>query len=99
MKKWIAQTDIGNISEGDEDWTAIRDRVKSLGMKIDGKMISLPKGMEEYIQFKSASGDLGSGEIKVLSRVIGFKLGNKYVKLRVDEKTNDITVEVDEVSL
>lgn len=99
MKKWIANTSKGEISEGEGDWTSIKDDIKLLRLELNGKTVSLPKDMKEYVQFKSASGDFSTGKIEVLSRVIGFKLGNNYIKLRVDEKTDDITVEVEEVNL
>jgi hypothetical protein len=49
----------------------------------------------EYVQGKTASAFLNSDKIKIESRYIGIVLGNNIVKVRVNEKTNDISIEVE----
>ena len=51
--------------------------------------------MEEYIQAKTASVDLGGNNIEIESRYVGFSLGNNIVKVRVNEKTKNISIEVE----
>ena len=58
------------------------------------QVIYLPKGMDKYVQFKTAGAILGSKNVEIESRVIGFSLGNNIVQIRVNEKTNNITIEV-----
>ena len=60
-----------------------------------GSIIKLPKNMSKYIQGKTASAELGSGNIQIESRYIAFKLGNNIVKVRVDEKTQNISIELE----
>jgi len=58
------------------------------------QIISLPKGMD-FIQGKTATGDFQTGKCEIESRYIGWKKGNSIVKIRVDEKTNNISLEID----
>jgi len=97
MKNWKATTKNGDrYSEGGIDtWDDIKNDVNKLEFNNNGQIISLPSGMEEYIQAKTASANLGSKTIQIESRYIGFKLGNNIVRIRVDEKTNNISVEVE----
>ena len=92
MRQWHAKTKDGNeFSEDNKKWDDIKSEVVELKLENNGQIISLPKNMEEYIQAKSASSILGSGQIEIESRYIAFKLGNNIVRIRVDEKTNNIS--------
>ena len=97
MSFWKAKTKDGReISELDGiKWTDVKDDIAELLMSTnDGKFIFLPKNMEQYVQFKTGSADLGGNNITVESRTIGFKLGNNIVKVRVNEKTNSVNIEI-----
>lgn len=95
-KKWEAIDKNGNkIDEDDINWDLVKDKVKSLSLNNNEQIISLPDNME-YVQGKTASAILGSGKIQVESRYIGLKIGNKVVKVRVNEQTNNISIEVED---
>ena len=97
MAIWKAKTKNGKeVSELDSQWNDIKDDVVELIMITDShKIIKLPKNMESYIQAKTASAELGSNNIQIESRYIGFKLGNNIVRVRVDEKTQNISIETE----
>jgi hypothetical protein len=98
MAFWKAKTKDGReISELDGiKWTDVKDNIAELIMATnDGKFIFLPKNMEQYTQFKTASSNLSGNNIEIESRVIGCKVGNIMVKIRVNEKTNNINVETE----
>ena len=98
MSFWKAKTKDGReISELDGiKWTDVKDNISELALATnDGKFIFLPKNMEKYTQFKTASSSLGSNNIEIESRSIGCKLGNNTIKVRVNEKTNNINVEIE----
>ena len=97
MKYWIAKTKDGKeLSEADGAmWDESQNNIAKLEFNNDGQIISLPENMEAYIQAKTASADLGSKKVQIESRYIAFKLGNNIIKIRVDEKTNNISVEID----
>lgn len=78
-----------------QNWTQMKDKVVSLELNNDGQIIKLPSNMPEYIQGKTASGDIISGKCSLESRYIGWKNGSNIVKIRVDEKTNNIKIEVE----
>ncbi len=83
------------FNENMNGWSEVKDNISELSlMTKSGKTISLPKNMESYVQFKSASANLGSNNINIESRTIGFKLGNNIIKIRVDEKTGNINLEI-----
>lgn len=99
---WIGQNknmDDKNIESYKEDshsWNEAKDNIKSLKLETaNGWTFELPDDMEEYIQGKTASADLGSGQIEIESRFIGFKLGNNTIKLRINDKIKVISVEVE----
>ena len=96
MSIWKARLKNGKeVSELDSKWEDIKDNVTELLMITDdNKVIQLPKRMESYVQYKTASALLGTNNIEIESRVIGYKLGNIIVRIRVDEKTNNISVEL-----
>jgi hypothetical protein len=94
MKRWEAITKNGDdVTEDDLNWELVKDKVNSLSLNNNGQIVTLPDNME-YIQGKSACASLGGGKVEVLSRYIGIRLGNNIVKVRVNEKTNDISIEV-----
>jgi hypothetical protein len=97
MAIWKAKTKDGKeVSEIDTKWEGIKDNVSELLMITNSnQIIYLPKKMEKYIQFKTASAALGSKNVEIESRVIGCSVGNTIVKVRVNEKTNNITIEVE----
>jgi hypothetical protein len=97
MAIWKARTKDGKeVSELDSSWLDVKDNISELIMITDShQIIKLPKNMEEYIQAKTASAELGSNNIEIESRYIAFKLGNNIVRIRVDEKTNNISVEIE----
>lgn len=96
MAIWKAITKDGKeISELDSSWTEVKDNISELIMVTDShQIIKLPKNMEKYIQAKTASAELGSKNVQIESRYLGFKVGNNIIKIRVDEKTQNISVEL-----
>ena len=94
---WKAKTKNGKeVSELNTKWNDVQDNIEELLLITPkNQIIYLPKKMEKYVQFKTASAELGKNNIEIESRVIGFHLGSKIVKIRVNEKTNNITIEVD----
>jgi hypothetical protein len=97
MKKWIAKLKNGSQIEENpttSNWTQVKDEVIALEFDNNGQIISLPSNMSEYIQGKTASGDLISGKCTLESRFFGFRLGNNIVKVRINEKTNNISFEI-----
>jgi hypothetical protein len=92
---WKAKTKDGNeVSELTAQWDTVKDHISELLLITkDNKIVYLPQNMDSYIQFKTASCELGSKNIDIESRVIGFKLGNTTVKIRVNEKTGNINIE------
>ena len=98
MKKWKTILRDGTAVEEDTqnpNWPQIKDKVTSLELDNNGQIIKLPSNMSEYIQGKTACGDLFSGKCTLDSRFIGFKIGNNIVKIRVNEKTNNINIEIE----
>jgi hypothetical protein len=98
MAMWKAKTKDGKeVGEMDTKWNDIKDNISELLMITnDGRTIYLPKNLSEYNQFKTASCELGNNSnIQIESRVIGGKIGSNMFKIRVNEKTNNITVEID----
>lgn len=95
MKNWIAKCENGQeVSEHDINWEYIKNEVVSLQLNNDGQKIILPKEVDKFIQGKTASAFIGSSNINIESRYIGFIVGNITVKIRVDEQTNNISIEV-----
>ena len=95
MPHWKATLKDGSeVSENDSKWSDVKNDIQTLSMALDdGRKIVLPAA-ESYVQAKSASANIGSPEITVESRYIGWKLGNNTIIVRVNEKTQDISVEV-----
>ena len=97
MAFWKAETKDGKeFQEGEVNWIEIEGDVVKLGMCTnDGRFIFLPQNMDKYVQAKTASADLNGNNMVIESRYIAFKTGNNMVRVRVDEKTNNISVEID----
>jgi hypothetical protein len=93
---WKAKTKDGQeVSELSKGWSEVEDNVTELLLITNqNQIIYLPKNMEKYVQFKTGSADIGSDHVQIESRSIGFRLGRNIVLIRVDEKTNNIRVEV-----
>lgn len=95
-KYWQGETKDNEIitEKSGKSWEEYRKKLKSLELVLeDGRTIALPNN-KEYIQAKTASANLTSGESKIESRYIGFKENGKIIIVRVDEKTNNINVEI-----
>jgi hypothetical protein len=93
MKRWESEINGEYVNEDDINWEFVKDKVDLLSLNINGQKISLPKGME-YIQGKTASAFIGSGNIDIESRYIGFYHKGEKIIIRVDEKTNNINIEI-----
>lgn len=94
MKKWFGKDEYDHsVSECNTSWDGVSKILKSLSFDNNGQVIELPDNMQ-YIQGKTASASLSGGKATIISRYIGFVLGNNIVKIRVDEKSNNIKVEV-----
>lgn len=94
---WKAKTKDGKeTNELNAKWNDVKDNIAELLLVTkNGQVIYLPKNMESYIQYKTASAELGSKNIEIESRTIGFKLGNNMVKIRINEKTSNINLEIE----
>lgn len=95
---WKARTKDGKeVSELSTKWNDIKDNITELLLVTkNNQVIYLPKNMEAYVQYKTASADLDNTKnIQVESRTIGWKMGNSIVKIKVDEKTNNINIEIE----
>ena len=92
---WKARLKNGTeISELNSKWDDVKnDVVELLLITNDNKIIYLPKNLE-YTQFKSASCSMGGNDMQIESRVVGFKMGDKMVNIRVNEKNGNINVEI-----
>ena len=97
-KKWVA---IGNngirYEEGKDEWSKIRHDIQEISLVIGEQTISLPKGMDEYNQAKTARAVIGSNKVTIESRYISCSLGNNIMRIRVNESTSNITLEVESV--
>ncbi len=99
MREWFGKTkDNCEIREKDINWDKIKNEVKSLSFNNNGQIISLPENLE-YIQAKTASSMLGTNKIDIESRYIGFIYRNITFKLRINEKTDNISVEIEPCEL
>ena len=95
MKKmWIGKTKDGNVVyENDTIWKDISDGLVSFKFINGEQTIELPDNVK-YIQGKTASAPLTGGTSTIESRFFGFILGNNIVRVRINEKTNNIKIEV-----
>lgn len=93
-RQWFGKNKDGQlIEERNVPWNMAKAELDSLSLNNNGQWIELPSGFE-YIQGKTASASLSTGQSVIESRYIGFILGNNIVRIRVDEKSNNIRVEV-----
>ncbi|MFA5312387.1 MAG: hypothetical protein WC375_03585 [Methanomassiliicoccales archaeon] len=99
MIYWLAKLQNGlTIDETTHPWPPEGAGIVSLSLILqNGREIKLPDGMDQYVQAKNASADLGSGKITIESRYIGFVSGNKVTRIRVSESTGNISVELNEI--
>ena len=98
MTYWVATLNDGTkITEKDTNWANVdKDQIKTLGFMLEnGKKIDLPENMDEYGQAKTASANINGSDFQIESRYISFKLGNNTVKVRVNEISNNISVEIE----
>ena len=98
MKRWEATAENGDfVTEEDLNWELVKNKVKSLALNNNGQMIKLPDNCE-YIQGKTASATIGSNKIDVESRFVGVIKNNLKIIVRVDEKTNNIIIEIENIN-
>lgn len=97
MTYWKGKMGQNEVSEMTHKWHEVEEKLTELEMHIPGKtgeqIITLPKNLK-YVQFKTASADMGGNNVEIESRVLGFVSGSNTVKIRVNEKTNNISVEI-----
>ncbi len=94
MKFWRAQLKNGQwVNENEQKWDDIKNEVSYLELHNNGQCISLPKNADSYIQGKTASANMATGEICIESRFFGYVMRNNVVKIRICELTNNITIE------
>jgi len=95
---WKAKLKNGEIvSELTHKWPHVKNEVAELLLLTkDQQVITLPKNMDKYFQSITASSDLFSKNVEIESRTIGFSLGNNTIKIRVNEKNNNISIEVEQ---
>lgn len=94
---WKAKTKNGKeVSELNTKWEDTKDNISELLLVTkNNQIINLPKNMDSYIQFKSAMAELGINKgVQIESRVIGFVIRDTKVLIRVNEKNNNINIEV-----
>jgi hypothetical protein len=94
---WMATLDDGTVvGERDRGWGEIRSRVVRLSLVSNGRQFSLPDRQPEYMQAKTASVPLAGGVAEIESRWIACRTaGGSVVRLRVDEKTGNASIEVE----
>jgi len=100
QKYWRAELKNGDfINEFERvHWNNIKDDVVGLHLIIDygdgtKQVISLPSNCEEYIQAKTASAPLTGGDVTIESRYVGCKKNSQLLRLRINELTNNISLE------
>lgn len=96
MTKWIAiLNDNSEIKEGEKQWNEIQNEVKYLYFDYNGQKVLPPKNCPPYHQATTASAPLGGGDITIESRYISYIVGNNTMRIRIDENSNKISIEVD----
>lgn len=94
MREWFAKSKNGKlISESSINWGKVSEEIEILSFDNNGQIISLPANMDKYIQGKTASSFVGSKNVDLESRYIGFVYKGIEIKIRIDEKTNNISIE------
>jgi hypothetical protein len=99
MRTWTAHLkDKGIVEENIEkpNWLQVQNQVSHLELNNNGQIITLPDNMEQYVQGKTASGDLISGKCQIESRYIGFYYKGVKITIRIDEKSNNISVGIND---
>ena len=92
---WMAKTKEGKtVSEKETKWADVKDDIQALSLIYSGKSLKLPENMPKYIQAKTASSDLSGENVEILSRYVGFELGNNTVVARVNEETDEVSIEL-----
>jgi hypothetical protein len=96
---WKAKLKDGKeVSELNTKWNEVENDVTELMLITkDNKTICLPRGLNKYVQSKTGSCEMNSNNIQIESRNLGFVLGSNIVKIKVNEKTGNINVEIEEV--
>lgn len=95
MAYWKATLIDGKqVDENNTNWNQIREQVKKLELCNGSQTISLPVGATKYNQGKSASLNMATGKAEIESRYIDVFTGNNIVRVRLDEKTNNINIEI-----
>lgn len=73
-------------------WDDICSDIKSLRYVTSSFSIKLPENLS-YVQATTCSADMSSGYCEVESRYIGYIENGKKTLVRINEKTNEITIE------
>lgn len=98
MKKWKAILKNGEVIEENiekPNWTPeLAKNITHLELDNNGQIIKLPPNMEEYVQAKTGSADILSHKCQLESRYIGFIKNGIKVIVRVNEATNNVSIEV-----
>jgi len=98
MYEWkIITKDGKELKESDgHEWLAVKDNIKNLSLiNSEGHIVSLPENLDNYIQAKTASADIGGNNIQIESRYIGTKIGSNTILIRINEKNNNINIEIE----
>ena len=98
MRYWSAKTKDGkNHVEGSTDWSRIKNDIISLSLidSASNQIVSLPANKNEYFQAKTASADFTGKNIVIESRYISCKIGNNIMRIRVNETTGNVSVEIE----
>jgi hypothetical protein len=84
------------VSEESDSWHDIKEKLVSLRFVLDdGKELRLPDNAKKYLQAKTASANLDGSGVQIESRYIGADLGSNIVRIRVSEKTGNVTIETE----
>jgi hypothetical protein len=88
-------TDGSIVNETNCRWIEVKARIVELRFRDGAKTYILPRGMDEYLQAKSASAPLGQpdAQAQVESRWIGFRKGSHLVRLRFFDRQDRILLE------
>jgi hypothetical protein len=95
---WKAKLKDGKeVSELNTKWNEVENDVTELMLITkDNKTICLPRGLK-YYQSKTGSCEMNGNNIQIESRNLGFIIGSNMIKIKVNEKTGNINVEIEEV--
>ena len=76
-------------------WHDVKNKVKYLYFNNNEQIIYLPKNADEYGMSTTAAFDPSTGRCEDISRNLWAKIGNKTVKVIVQESDNTINIEVE----